>query len=139
MDSIQFWKGKTEDWNDISRAHLQKQPRKKEVNMTMLQAFQALSGKNKLPSTVQSFVQATIAHRAKPHPIKAHSFLGETEAAHKKSLDASLKVLNKMRFEAILELDVEMERCGAYHDTASIQLESAQQAMNGFSAQAAKA
>jgi len=44
-----------------------------------------------------------------------------------------------MRYESILELDVEMERCTQYHETAEIQLEAASQAMNSFNAMGAKA
>lgn len=138
-DRIQFWKGKTEEWKELSRVHLEKKPRDKEVNMSVAQAFQALAGKNKLPRSVQSFVQASIADHTNHHRIKEHSFLGESEATHKKGLDDSLKILNKMRYEAILEMDVEMERCESYHATAEMQLETATQAMNGFNAQAAKA
>jgi hypothetical protein len=142
-DRILFWKGKTKAWKEISRAALQKKPRHAEVNMSLAQAFKAVAGKHKLPPTVQSFVQESVAnshaHAKKGQHINAHSFLGESAVAHKKSLDASLKQLNKMRYEAILELDVEMERCFTYHEAAEIQLEASQQAMNGFNAMGAKA
>jgi len=142
-DRIQFWKSKAKAWQEIGRAALQKKPRHQEVNMSLAQAFHAIAGKRKLPPTVQSFVQATVSHaharvQSSQH-IKAHSFLGESAAAHKKSMNTALDQLNKMRYEAILELDVEMERCLTYHETAEIQLEASSQAMNGFNAQGAKA